>query len=363
MNLSEIFAPIIGQPEGQQLEYKATLIPGRAIAQIISAFANTEGGCLIFGVRDLPKGRVEIPGLSSDFRVSAMLQKAQSLMEPSPQLIAGHFNYADKSLFGIKVCKSEIPILVEGKNYARDGEIVVNLSAVAQDSSVITNPRFIALSELISASRLKATSPKKRFLDHYYNILRLYTPMLKILFPTDLSERTTIAEGKTLNRLLYSSSMDSFETYLSELLYEIYVANPQSLKAKDATVKVEEVLKCNDIEEFIQRMASKKMSKLQKGSIKGFLKENVEIKSLDALSDEDITNIELALQIRHLYSHRNGLVDDNFLEHFKDQYEKNTEHQLSISEVLDKMKFIVAAVNQIDENATNKYQLFLDTLL
>lgn len=105
------------------------------------------------------------------------------------------------------------------------------------------------------------------------------------------------------------------------------------------------------------------MSKLQKGSIKGFLKENVEIKSLDALSDEDITNIELALQIRHLYSHRNGLVDDNFLEHFKDQYEKNTEHQLSISEVLDKMKFIVAAVNQIDENATNKYQLFLDTLL
>ncbi len=42
----------IGQPASQQLEYKAVLPPAATIAQIICAFANTEGGAIVLGVVD-----------------------------------------------------------------------------------------------------------------------------------------------------------------------------------------------------------------------------------------------------------------------------------------------------------------------
>ena len=43
---------------------------------------------------------------------------------------------------------------------------------------------------------------------------------------------------------------------------------------------VKDVLDCSDMQEFISRYAKEKLKKLQRGSVKGFISDNKQIKSL-----------------------------------------------------------------------------------
>ena len=100
----------------------------------------------------------------------------------------------------------------------------------------------------------------------------------------------------------YSSFADNFETYLSDLLYEIFLAQPETLKSQQQ-VTIKEVLDCSDLQEFVNYWANKQIGKLQKGSVKGFIEDNQQIKKLDAIDKPTQHEIEKILQIRHLYSH------------------------------------------------------------
>ncbi|MDZ4785324.1 MAG: ATP-binding protein, partial [bacterium] len=60
MDITNEVVEIIGQPESSKLEYKSVLPPSRNIAQLISSFANADGGYIILGVSD----SLEINGLS-----------------------------------------------------------------------------------------------------------------------------------------------------------------------------------------------------------------------------------------------------------------------------------------------------------
>jgi len=52
--------------------------------------------------------------------------------------------------------------------------------------------------------------------------------------------------------ILFSSCADTVHTFMSDLLYEVYLAKPQTLKS-DAPVTVKEVLDCSDMQEFISQ--------------------------------------------------------------------------------------------------------------
>ena len=178
----------------------------------------------------------------------------------------------------------------------------------------------------------------------------------QILYPVDVAKPTNNQEGKILSRILFSSFVDNFETYLSELLYEIFLANPATLRSKQQ-VTIEEVLNCTDIQEFVKYWAKQKIGKLQKGSVKGFINDNKQISDLSVLDEPKQNEIEKILQIRHLYSHRNGIVDEKFLQYFVGQFVLNSEHQMSISEICDTLCYLSDITNQIDIAAKTKYKL------
>ncbi|MDR6525690.1 hypothetical protein J2787_001060 [Chryseobacterium rhizosphaerae] len=119
----------------------------------------------------------------------------------------------------------------------------------------------------------------------------------------------------------------------------------------------EDVLNCADIQEFITFWAKEKIGKLQKGSVKGFIADNKQIKDLNAIDSTTQNEIEKILQIRHLYSHRNGIVDEKFLKYFPSGYPNGSEHQMSIEEVLNKIEYLSGIVNNIDNAAMVKYSL------
>ncbi len=352
--ISEI-KTIIGQPENEKLEYKAVLPPARSIAQVISSFANTEGGFIVLGVKESSSG-IQINGLSQDFHATSVTHKAIDLLSPKPNVSYENVIYEGRKLYVIKVDKSLAPVSLEGKVYIRKGAL--SQLKIPVPPKVSTN-KFVELTALeaeLKANLINGTAAKNNFISHYQSIVNIADNLANLLYPSSSNTPTNIQEGKILTQILYSSCADNFETYLSDLLYEIYLAKPETLKSNQE-VTIKEVLECTDMQEFVVYWSKKKLSKLQRGSVKGFLSENKQIDKLQVINEVTQEKIEGILQIRHLYAHRNGIVDEKFLKYHPATFSLNDEHKLSISEMVNHLTFLVDCVVSIDNKAIEVYNL------
>lgn len=352
MDLRKEIENIVGQPESQTLEYKAVLPPSRNVAQILSSLANTEGGFMILGVTEDSK----ISGLSEDFHANAITHKALDMLTPQPKVDYQYVTYDNKKLYVIKVEKSNAIVSVEGKTYIREGTKTRLLEPISVSFKIGGFDRISKINNALELSKDKATYAKVNFLGHYQSILKIVDDLGDILYPESTNIPTKMQEGKILSRILFSSVVDNFETYLSDLLYEIFLANPQTLKSQQ-TVTIEEVLNCSDLQEFVKYWAKQKIGKLQKGSVRGFIRDTKQIRDLQILDTEEQAEIEKTLQIRHLYAHRNGIIDEKFLQFFTTEYQVGKEHQMAIEEIFDKLDYLVDVINRIDLAAMDKYKL------
>lgn len=356
MDIENEVKKLIGQAESANLEYKAVLPPSRGMAQIISSFANAEGGYLILGISEGRDGSIEVNGLSEDFHANTITHKALDMLVPQPKINYQYVSFDGKKLYVIKVEKSDAPVAIEGKIYKRVNSAIKLTNPVEITFKTNGYARIESINRQLETYKSNATSAKTKLLEHYQSILKIIDDLGQILYPESVNTSTSNQEGKVLTRILFSSFVDNFETYLSDLLYEIFLAKPQTLKSKQE-VTIEEVLNCSDLQEFVKYYAKKKISNLQKGSVKGFIKENKQISDLGVI-DENIQNdIEKILQIRHLYAHRNGVVDEKFLQYYAGQFDLNTEHQMPISEICDKLCYLAEVAQRIDVAAIAKYKL------
>lgn len=352
MDITSEVVKIIGQSESSKLEYKSVLPPSKNIAQLISSFANADGGYIILGVSE----NLEINGLSEDFHANAITHKALDLLSPQPQIFYQYVAYQGKKLYAIKVDKSDLQVAVEGKIYQRVGASVKLLNPTEIQFKPGGYLRIKNISEQIQEYRKEATNAKTKLIEHYQSILKIIDDLGHILYPVDATIPTVNQEGKILARILFSSFVDNFETYLSDLLYEIFLAKPATLKSS-STITVKEVLDCSDLQDFVNYLAKQKIGKLQKGSVKGFISDNPQIKDLNIIDNFKQNEIERILQIRHLYSHRNGMVDEKFLQYFTSEFDLNSEHQMSIDEICGKLFYLAEIAHEIDSAAIAKYKL------
>lgn len=353
MNIEEV----IGQPEGTKLEYKTVLPPSKNIARIISSFANAKGGHIILGIAEEIDG-IKTIGLSSDFHANSITHKAIDLLSPKPKVEFDYVRYENKNLFVIQVDKSDVPISLRGNIYVRSEGTIKLHNPDKVKFKYQGYERIIHINKQLEIYKKKSTGTQFKLIEHYQSILKIMDDLGSILYPINADTPTDNQEGKILTRILFSSIADSFETYLSDLLYEIFLAKPQTLKSqKQVTIK--EVLDCSDLEDFVHYWATKQIGKLQKGSVKGFIEENNQIKQLKVIDTETQNEIEKILQIRHLYSHRNGIVDEKFLQFFSGEFSLNSEHTMSISQIIDKLVFVSKISDDIDNGAVKKYHLAL----
>ena len=190
------------------------------------------------------------------------------------------------------------------------------------------------------------TSSKHKLIDHYQSVLKIFDDLAATLYPETPLVPTNIQEGKILTRILFSSCVDNFEGYLSDLLFEIYLAKPETLKSKQE-VTVEEVLNCSDIQEFVRYYAKQKLIKLQKGSVKAFISENKQISALKVIDKPNEMKIEAILQIRHLYAHRNGIVDEKFRQYYP-AVALYSEHAMAVDEICNELLYLAKTVDSMD---------------
>src|SRR5258706_6473845 len=118
MDIAQEVLDRIGQPESEQLEYKAVLPPAATVAQLIGSFANTKGGAIVLGVVEDGKD-ILINGLSDEFRAVQITRKAIDILSPSPPVSYDYVVHQGKRLFVIDVKKSDVPLSLGGKFYAR----------------------------------------------------------------------------------------------------------------------------------------------------------------------------------------------------------------------------------------------------
>jgi hypothetical protein len=346
---------VIHKQKGFNLEYKAVLPPARAVGQMICGFANSEGGLIILGVSD-STGKPIITGLSEDFHAGAIYKRAIELLTPTPVTHSQTVYFKDKRLYAIKVEKSSDVVSIEGRVFQRQDYRLIEINPPIKQLTAKDYVGLKKLSDDLLGLKNACTNSMSKFIDHYLSVLNICADLRDILYPASPNAATTNPEGKILMRILFSSCADNFESYLSDLLYEIYLSKPDTLKSKQQ-VSVKEVLDCADIQEFIVFYAKRKLSKLQRGSVKGFISDNEQVRQLNAISEIEQEEIEKILQIRHLYAHRNGIVDEKFLQFFPTKFKLNSEHQLSLDDMIFNVKYLADTVNRIDKAAIAKYSL------
>ena len=348
----DVVEKLLEEQESDNLEFKAVLPPSRLLAKLISSFSNTEGGYLLLGVL----GTNDIKGLSGDFYATDTVHKAIDLLNPKPIVNYEYLDIHGKRVFAIKIDKSNNDIFFGDEKYIREDSKTIPFKRNQESFSSTKYPKLSELySQLIETSE-NSTESKKKYFEHIQSILKIMDDLERILYPENIDIPTSNQEGKILSRILYSSFADNFETYMSDLLYEIFLAAPESLKTGES-VTIKEVLNCTDLQDFIEDWAKQKIGKLQKGSVKGFIKDTPQIKKLNVLEDNEIKEIDKLLQIRHLYAHRNGVVDEKFLRFFPTIADLNSEFIMSINDIVIKLEYFIEIVNRIDDKAIEKYSL------
>jgi len=195
MSWIENVKKIIGNKEGINLAYKPIPPSSIDLAKLISSFANTDGGIIILGVEAKSNGTIAIKGLSVEFRVNSILNIALALFSSDPTIFTQTITYEGKSLFVIKIEKSEIPLLIKEKKYTRVGNKIRSETDEYRDTSAReTKPwskkvgRYLAI--IIGVNDYdyhkelkhpeKDASKLKEILETHYS----FNPVILLLTPT-----------------------------------------------------------------------------------------------------------------------------------------------------------------------------------
>ncbi|OPJ65881.1 sacsin N-terminal ATP-binding-like domain-containing protein [Clostridium chromiireducens] len=134
---------LLNKSKSEELEFNPIPYSHYKIAKIISSFANKNGGTLIFGLKEFLPNSNKIIGLSSDFQVDKITNKAISLLTPLPTVTYDWVKSGEKSIFVIKTEKAVNDVLLENQKYIRKGvnSVLENSPLVDKTTLSVSNYR------------------------------------------------------------------------------------------------------------------------------------------------------------------------------------------------------------------------------
>lgn len=129
-------------PKSDTLDFDAIPFSPEKTARIISSFANTDGGTILFGVKEISSKENKIVGLSTDFNVIEMTRKAISMLKPTPDVTYDWIEKDKKFVFAIDVRKSNEDICLNNQKYIRESITTKMVSTNFVNRQTINNPQF-----------------------------------------------------------------------------------------------------------------------------------------------------------------------------------------------------------------------------
>lgn len=179
---------LLNESKSEVLDYNAVPYAPQKIARIISSFANTNGGTLIFGLKENSSTSNDIVGLSNDFQVVEITKKAISLLLPIPSVTYEWVKSGDYSVFVIKTEKAKDDILLENQKYVRRGIDSILEESLSNNESV---------SELLEVSEFNKTIAIIIAIENY--IPRQENQIRSVKYATNDAERFKEMLIKSMN--------------------------------------------------------------------------------------------------------------------------------------------------------------------
>jgi hypothetical protein len=120
-----------------------------------------------------------------------------------------------------------------------------------------------------------------------------------------------------LYRNMFVRIMENFETYLADILAEIYIEKPEMLKSKE-TLTLDEVLRFECRDDLIKYISEKRVNNLQMQGLKAIRKHVAEQHGLNWFTDEDETFLDRAMLTRNVIVHNKSRVNHIYLKKYPD---------------------------------------------
>ena len=134
---------LCNKPKSLQHEFNAVPLAPFQVAKVITSFANTEGGTLVFGINEVTSNKNETVGLSSDYRIGEIMTEAISFLSSKPEVICDWIDSNAKRLFVIKTEKSKDTIFLGDEIYVREGsENKLKHEIPPQADKTLSKPSF-----------------------------------------------------------------------------------------------------------------------------------------------------------------------------------------------------------------------------
>lgn len=133
---------LLNNAKSDTFDFNAVPSDPYTVARIISSFANTNGGTLIFGLKKINSTSNEVVGLSSDFRVIEIVKEAILLLSPIPAITYDWMTIKENQIFVIKTEKSNNDILFRDKKYVRRGLSSILEEEKFKQKITLNNPTF-----------------------------------------------------------------------------------------------------------------------------------------------------------------------------------------------------------------------------
>ncbi|MBN1042901.1 ATP-binding protein [Clostridium botulinum] len=132
----------LNNPKSETLDFDAVPFSPEKTAQIISSFANTKGGTIIFGIKQISPTENEIVGLSNDFNMIDIANKAISMLNPTPYVSFDWVKKGEELVFVIETEKANEDIFLNDKKYIRELNITKLEPINTKIEHTINNPKI-----------------------------------------------------------------------------------------------------------------------------------------------------------------------------------------------------------------------------
>lgn len=164
--------------------------------------------------------------------------------------------------------------------------------------------------------------------------------------------------GRFVLEMMLVRGTDNFLTYLSQLLALIFTERPETLKSSE-TVKVEEVLQHPSMDDLLKWLTTRRVERLSYQGMRELQKDLTDKLGMELFtSDEAVSRAVRIIEIRNIFVHNRGLVNQTFQTRTGDTSRKiDSPVQLSPHEIISELEFLARTVLDIDERAALKFGL------
>lgn len=167
------------KPKSIKHEFNAVPLAPFQIAKVIAAFANTEGGTLVFGINEITSTQNETVGLSSDYRIGEIIAKALSFLSPKPEVTCDWIDSNARRLFVIKTIKFTDEIYLGNQVFIREGhEIKLKESVTVEDKKSLSTQKFSKTVAIVIAIENYANKDQIKKVKYAESDARLFKELL-----------------------------------------------------------------------------------------------------------------------------------------------------------------------------------------